>query len=68
MPQIRRNKLTAAEKSVQMTFNRPDYNSDDGEWKRQPLYKFNIVLPADLTCEHCIFQVCSHILPLIVNN
>lgn len=57
MPQKGQRELTDSEKSRQETFDRSaDYNSDDGVWTMKSLYKFNIVLPADLTCEHCIFQ------------
>ena len=38
------------------------------QWKEVLMYAYYIVLPADLTCDHCVFQVNIIIfMPLIYN-
>jgi len=51
-PQIVRSELADDEKVYKIIKS----HHSDLYPKRQPLYKFDIVLPNDLTCEHCIFQ------------
>lgn len=56
--QVVRGKLTSDEKELKKLrgFDHATQKLTDFE-QRTLLYKFNIQLPADLTCDHCIFQV-----------